>query len=110
MGGIRDGILVSRLPRGLMKFADSWVRIRLPRGEWFYDPARPVGPASLPSPGVGEHWVPQFLPCHPERSICVARRSRYAVEGPCAADILNSRRKAFFRCSLIKRIPRWAAG
>jgi len=32
MGGIRDGILVSRLPRGLMKFADSWVRIRLPRG------------------------------------------------------------------------------
>jgi serine/threonine protein kinase len=30
--------------------ADQWVRIRLPRGEWFYDPARPLGPAG----GFGE--------------------------------------------------------
>jgi len=30
--------------------ADPWVRIRLPRGEWFYDPARRLGPAG----GFGE--------------------------------------------------------
>jgi serine/threonine protein kinase len=29
---------------------DPWVRIRLPRGEWFYDPVRPLGPAG----GFGE--------------------------------------------------------
>jgi eukaryotic-like serine/threonine-protein kinase len=29
---------------------DPWVRIRLPRGEWFYDPARPLGPTG----GFGE--------------------------------------------------------
>jgi serine/threonine protein kinase len=30
--------------------ADPWVRIRLPRGEWFYDPVRLLGPAG----GFGE--------------------------------------------------------
>ena len=30
--------------------ADQWVRIRLPRGEWFYDPVQPLGPAG----GFGE--------------------------------------------------------
>ncbi len=30
--------------------ADPWFRIRLPRGEWFYDPVRPLGPAG----GFGE--------------------------------------------------------
>src|SRR6266852_2580220 len=29
---------------------DPWVRIRLPRGEWFYNPVRPLGPAG----GFGE--------------------------------------------------------
>jgi serine/threonine-protein kinase len=30
--------------------AETWVRIRLPRGEWFYDPVRPLGPPG----GFGE--------------------------------------------------------
>ena len=33
-----------------MRPAVPWVRIRLPRGEWFYDPLRPLGPAG----GFGE--------------------------------------------------------
>jgi serine/threonine protein kinase len=33
-----------------MSPADSWVRIRLPRGEWFYDSGRPLGPPG----GFGE--------------------------------------------------------
>jgi eukaryotic-like serine/threonine-protein kinase len=30
--------------------SDEWVRIRLPRGEWFYNPTKPLGPAG----GFGE--------------------------------------------------------
>lgn len=33
-----------------MSFSDKWIRIRLPRGEWFYDTNRHLGPPG----GFGE--------------------------------------------------------
>lgn len=41
--------------------ADPWVRIRLPRGEWFYNPARPLGPAG----GFGEVFEGKGQPSQP---------------------------------------------
>lgn len=44
-----------------MHSGGSWQRIRLPRGEWFYDPARPLGPPG----GFGEVFEGKDASGHP---------------------------------------------